>query len=1287
MDVNHFRVMLGLSLYLLTTTLLTCGAQEYYVTPTPPPNPNCPSDELCDTLSYYAKNASALIKGRRNVSLLFMNGYHFSETILEISNVDSFTIAGLDPNFDIEIPSTTIGLTQIFIRNGTIFTLKSIAIMDSSLNVSNFQSMINHEMRCQNSILSLRATQVDSVLLTKSMLFSCSWLLYWGYTDEIGYYDPIETAAIGISTNTNIEPTIEISDTDILTESVIFMRLARNGTSSIHLNVSFCMFLETIGLVVTVHTVGQSLPESNLEFTMEHCVMTDNLYGTIIYANTTHNVNVDISDCHFTANANGSKSIEISAIESNINATVRDNVFLGGFCIVNYVVGSAGMLALTVSRCNFSDANLDSIRADMNEGILNALFEDCRFVDGFNLKSELILQDRVIVARANTPHSSIVLRNSIIMNNHFLTGILVTLGPIHMTIDNCTIKDNSAIVSGGLLAVNSNVTLMGDTIFENNTGSTGAAIYLLGSYLILTQDLNLAFINNKAELTGGAIFVTDASNNFGNEIVRVSSDPNPKCFYQLSQDFINSSISKPFVTFVNNTAVLAGDNIYGGALKDVCTVTPSLLTQSFEVQDTVFDFQSLSRSSVSSSPRRVCVCENGEPKCTDMEHIYIKKSITSGEIVSIEVMLVGYDFGTTIGGVFATEVHTAAENGAAINSLGKGEEIQHLDTKKFCTTVNYSVRGKTSTTPRFILTSNNLNAETIMSLIDFEFTKESIKKSIQEFDQFGVIRTNLLYTPIFMSIDILPCPMGLEMDNITGVCNCRTELVTQGITRKCTVENGRTMITRTERNWLRIHNDSYHGLVFEYARRCLYAYCNSIAVDIDPSDPDSQCAGNHSGVLCGGCQEGLSLAIGSARCIDCHDNSHLALILVFIPLGLVLVLLIWILDLTITRGTINGLLFYANVVSINGEIFFVENTGLDDTLNRCLQIAKLFIDWCNLDFGIESCFIYRLNAMGKIWLQFLFPLYVWTLAGLIIVVCKYSTRLTKLFGSNSVSVLITLFLVAYMKLVQIIIAVFAYADIVDLNGGLIHKVWLVDGNVDYSDLSHIILCLISGILAVFLFAITIWLILIRCTLKVPKHHKIDPILDSFTGRLKKNYEFWIGLSLISRVFLALVTILAHREVVLRILIVVIFILGLVVLNAYKRIYLSLLEVAFLLNLLTVSAVFVGETDNRIRAISISLSVLISALMFLGICIYHGINFVKRVRPKVVKYLKKRLEMKQKHKEAEDEQEEVPKTPTITVVDINSDIELSTDMESSSQKPRIMANYSGYREELLDSTAL
>ena len=53
-----------------------------------------------------------------------------------------------------------------------------------------------------------------------------------------------------------------------------------------------------------------------------------------------------------------------------------------------------------------------------------------------------------------------------------------------------------------------------------------------------------------------------------------------------------------------------------------------------------------------------------------------------------------------------------------------------------------------------------------------------------------------------------------------------------------------------------------------------------------------------------------------------------------------------------------------------------------------------------LDLGIETCFIEDLDCYWKTWLQFVFPLYLWVIAFVIIILSLYSQRMTNNYVWN-----------------------------------------------------------------------------------------------------------------------------------------------------------------------------------------------------------------------------------------------------------------------------------------------
>lgn len=56
-------------------------------------------------------------------------------------------------------------------------------------------------------------------------------------------------------------------------------------------------------------------------------------------------------------------------------------------------------------------------------------------------------------------------------------------------------------------------------------------------------------------------------------------------------------------------------------------------------------------SPISSAPTRVCLCNSGKPQC--MNQMLINVKVYRGERFTLSASVVGYDFGTTIGSIYA----------------------------------------------------------------------------------------------------------------------------------------------------------------------------------------------------------------------------------------------------------------------------------------------------------------------------------------------------------------------------------------------------------------------------------------------------------------------------------------------------------------------------------------------------------------------------------------------------------------------------------------------------------
>ena len=157
-------------------------------------------------------------------------------------------------------------------------------------------------------------------------------------------------------------------------------------------------------------------------------------------------------------------------------------------------------------------------------------------------------------------------------------------------------------------------------------------------------------------------------------------------------------------------------------------------------------------------------------------------------------------------------------------------------------------------------------------------------------------------------------------------------------------------------------------------------------------------------------------------------------------------------------GTLSGLVFYANIVGVNHNIFLPE---------RLTNFIQSSVAWLNLDFGIDTCFYNGMDSYTKKWLQFVFPVYIWVIVGLMIIVSQFSHRFANLLGNNPVPVLATLILFSYTKILRTLITVLyvTYLDYPTYK----RWVWLYDANIGYLSGKHIPLFLVAVLIFFFLF--------------------------------------------------------------------------------------------------------------------------------------------------------------------------------------------------------------------------
>ena len=1230
--MEHFTSILVVTAS-LSLLAATTESQMLYVTPISPSNSNC--HQPCNLLDYYAMNPS-LLSNKENVSLIFHDGLHMLNHTLEISRTIHVQLTVLHPsskvivqcNEDIWLSSIAYlkivnlsihGNTEF--RNGRIWPEKTMihtgnsaqlqylslhglaltfaasnsnlhycTVVNSSINICSERlpnigsSLTLYKSNATDTRIGRRSTRCKDIKLT---IIGC----IIGRSDD---YHTVtmsnEQSAIIFDVNSGTRLIVRVIETIIIEG---YIELVGNDDSSI--------------ISLFVHS-------SEIK---HNAIIKSCLTFKLGYEARNNHIHLQIIDSKILGSKQYGLSVETDMTFGNTIGILLSNVIMKNHTNFGAIKLSSNQLYLMHDS--------ESEWSSESETVMNIQINDCMFIYnnlaiGIELESNVTLQLEMHVNQSifknnknaidfkrksfhiltsqttSTRHLSVTLRNVTLKNNHpqfFQSGVIRIIYVDMLNIHDCKIINNKGT---SIESHFSAITLTGENLFSNNTSIRGGAIVLYESYLYFTMFSKTLFYNNSASEVGGAIYV--------NQLPYFKKDRSdqPPCFYQVHS---NKDSTNLYIGFKGNLAASGGNDIYGGALHGFCRS----LKISESIHFSKFHFESTSLSSVASDPKRVCLCNNlGVPQCAQKEYIYQNtSSYYPGEKFAIPAVVVGNDFGTVPGIVHSKLTWISNTNGVSVEYL----QVQEIKNTERCSSLIFSIQSQMT----------NTNHELQLFVKENTQQDELLPNYILIYSRHMLIRNSLLLQNVHINFTLLDCPTGFNLTPTPPyVCNCHPKLLENDV-RVCVISNHTGWIYRRGTIWVSDSSTEYTTNSFIVHQHCPYHYCKPENISVDLKNPDIQCAFNHSGVLCGGCQVNLSLALGSSRCLPCN-NDYLSLLVPFIFAGIALVVFIKILDITVAKGTINGLIFYANVVWANKTILF----PTIDALHPVQHFFYTFIAWLNLDLGIETCFIDGLDAYWKTWLQFVFPLYVWSIIGIVIITSHYSTLASKLFGNNSVPVLATLILLSYTKLLQTIIISLGFS-ILNYDDGM-KIVWSFDGNVSYFNTAHTILFL-AALAALFFLWFPYTIVLFTLQWLRQKSHltplqwinRWKPFFDAYFGKIKPKHQYWVGLLLLLRVFLlvfyAATSTVAPRINILAIVGVGFFLFVYMQLiqtgYIYTSIPLSLLEESFIVNLtiLGIIKLYLPPNDPAHTAL-IYTSLGIVFIEFLIIVIYHIWNRISSI---------------------------------------------------------------------------
>ena len=498
---------------------------------------------------------------------------------------------------------------------------------------------------------------------------------------------------------------------------------------------------------------------------------------------------------------------------------------------------------------------------------------------------------------------------------------------LHVRHGNITLRDVN-IVNNSC----SGVQLLGSTLtFENtvrlagNSGQQGGALSLksgdeqgqvIFSKLILLNSSKVYITNIFARKYGGGIYSEESCRKRNEKM---------DCFFQFNS---NHSPKKALI-FSGNSAHLGGESIFGGCLSN-CFIEGNKKIDKEDGTNIMWDLilingkPKLSQSVFVDSPSGI-VCKNlstngSRYSVTTPCNRSLTVSVHPGEPFTIPLMVSDDSCFPSTSLILAkiTEGSSLIEHGEIIKS------------RKGCYNFSFSVTG---------------GVEHNATKIQLDIEKEDLSV------------TGLVV--------LKECPIGFENDT-EGKCSCKTSIKLYKI--ECYLQNYSLGIS--PQTWM---GPVSTGAI---AVQTSCKYCKNkgttMIAEFGREDSDKLCIYNRTGVMCGNCTMNYSLQLGGFNCADCSNSTYkgILLFIAFAIVGIGLVLLLFGLNLTVSTGLMNGLIFYSNIVYLNGDVLLLTRSSSNAHLQNAVRFLSTFLAWMNLDFGIATCFFDGYNTYVSTWMQF-----------------------------------------------------------------------------------------------------------------------------------------------------------------------------------------------------------------------------------------------------------------------------------------------------------------------------
>ena len=583
---------------------------------------------------------------------------------------------------------------------------------------------------------------------------------------------------------------------------------------------------------------------------------------------------------------------------------------------------------------------------------------DCTFYENYALDHVVAMSITADKNRNYYDKIGIKLSNCKFDNNFGGKSIVyinvpVFISEVSMILNNSTFSNNKGTA---LHLIFPEFKLEGNILFINNSATNGAAVYLEEVHAIsLDDDTIVRFINNSAEQKGGAMYINLVTDHCG-----------------VFKDISNASN----VSFIDNLAGIAGNSIYF-SIPESCPVSTDINNKSSLLYYTnmfnYFESFYTINSPIVTSPYNVTLYLPAITIQNSTIDYFIQESKMLGEPIQIIASVFDYFNNITESVTFSVSCKPCGDD-YRLSMYQISVHNQSIYELKIFPTVASDV-------------VNNTNIS-----ITFLSALASVYKSIS----------------VSLTVTLSSCRAGYLFDNTQKQCICYPY----------------SDLVHCKRYYVEIKIGYWIGYITQQhytSSNCPNNYCSSKHTKTSPGyyslhgKSDDQCSSHRTGVACGECKSGYTLAYDSPDCINTDKCSAGMTILV-----IVLTILYWIaivavvlglmyFQFQISSGYAYGIIYYYSIV----DILLVSDVS-EETFHL-VSILSSFAKLTPQLFG-QLCLVEGLSGIDQQFIHYSHALAVSLILLIIVLVARYSARLTRFVGSYIIRVICILLLLSYTSL-------------------------------------------------------------------------------------------------------------------------------------------------------------------------------------------------------------------------------------------------------------------------------